>query len=317
MVYDTPANEYEYGLTSTIWEDGEYSQWFANRGVSIVGEPNYQITTLASYVSTSSNYLLVDNASGFPTNGVIRINNEEIAYSSVDRALNLLGGLLRGVNGTIISDHIPGELIYTDLPPVLLLDGGRGYLEPPKVTAYIDTSIYPEPTVPAQLEAVMSLDSVLQINVINPGQGYAVLPQIIIDPAYSVSFNDTNVNNLLNTINVYAPNLRTGDIVQYKQAPSGGTINKLVNNQWYYVGVLESDPVAVIALYTNYADALQDHDRILITSAGTSVGMTLNAGAKASAITSASPIRENNITIRFDRTTYNSAYRDWETGKES
>jgi hypothetical protein len=314
LVYGASDNEYEYSADDTIWEDTEYSQWFANRGLSIVGEPNYQITTLASYVSTSSNYFLVDNASGFPTNGTIKINDEEIAYSSVDRALNLIGGLLRGVNGTAISEHIPGELIYTDLPPVLLLDSGRGYLEPPKVTAYIDTSIYPAPTVPAQLEAVMNLDSVLQINVINPGQGYAVLPQIIIDPAYSVAFNNTNVNNLLNTINIYAPNLRTGDIVQYKDAPDGSTINKLVNNQWYYVGVLESDPVAVIALYTNYADALQDHDRILITSAGTSVGMTLNAGAKASAITSASPIRENNITLRFDRTTYNSQVIDWETG---
>jgi len=275
-------NEYEYSLDSTIWEDGNYSQWFANRGVSLVGEPGYQITTLTSYVTTGSNYLLVDNVNGFPINGVITIGTEEIAYSFVDRALNLVGGLLRGVNGTPISEHIPGELIYIDLPAVLLLNGGRGYLEPPKITAYIDTAIYPEPTVPAQLEAVMNLDSVLQINVINPGQGYAVLPQIIIDPAYTVSFNNTNVNNLLHTINIYAPNLRTGDIVRYAQAPTGETINKLSDGQWYYVGILENDPVSVIALYTNYADALQDHDRIAITADGVSVGMTLNAGAKAS-----------------------------------
>jgi hypothetical protein len=314
LVYGEPDNEYEYSLDDTIWEDGNYSQWFANRGVSIVGEPDYQITTLASYVSTGSNYLIVDNVSGFPINGVITIGTEEIAYSYVDRALNLVGGLLRGANGTPITEHIPGELIYIDLPAVLLLDGGRGYLEPPKITAYIDTSIYPEPTVPAQLEAVMNLDSVLQINVINPGQGYAVLPQIIIDPAYTVSFNNTNVNNLLHTINVYAPNLRTGDIVQYAQAPTGETINKLSDGQWYYVGILENDPVSVIALYTNYADALQDHDRIAITIDVTSVGMTLKAGAKASAITSASPVRENNITLRFDRTTYTSQVVDWETG---
>jgi hypothetical protein len=314
LVYDVPTDEYEYEPDDPIWQTNEYTQWFANRGVSIVGEPNYQISTLVSYVTTTSRYLLVDNASGFPTNGTIKINDEEIGYSSVDRALNLIGGLLRGVNGTTIASHIPGEIIYIDLPPVLLLDGGRGYLEPPRVTAYIDTSIYPEPTVPAQLEAVMNLDSVLQVNVINPGQGYATLPEIIIDPAYSVAFNDTNVSNLLNTISVYAPNLRTGDLVQYKQAPNGATINKLADKQWYYVGILENNPISVIALYANYADALQDHDRIAITRAGTSVGMTLNAGAKASAITSASPVRENNITIRFDRTTYTSQVIDWETG---
>lgn len=314
LVYGIPSNEYQYGLTDAIWEEGEYSQWFANHGVSIVGEPNYQITTLSSYVSTSSTYMIVDNASGFPINGVVTINNEQIAYNYVDRALNLLGGLIRGVNGTTITEHLPGTQIYIDLPAVLVLDGGRGYAEPPKVTAYIDTSIYPEPSVPAQLEAVMNLDSVLQVNVINPGQGYAVLPEIIIDSAYSVAFNDTDINNILHTINVYAPNLRTGDIVQYHASPTGETINKLQDGQWYYVGVLEASPVTVIALYTNYADSLQDHDRLAITTSGTSIGMTLNAGAKASAITSSSPVRENNITLRFDRTTYNSQVTDWETG---
>ena len=314
LVYGESSNEYEYSLTNTIWEDTEYNQWFANYGVSIVGEPNYQITILSSYVSTSSTYMIVDNAQGFPINGVIAIDGEQMSYSYVDRALNLLGGLVRGINGTAITEHLPGTDIYIDLPAVLLLNGGRGYIEPPKVTAYIDTTIYPEPTVPAQLEAVMALDSVLQINVINPGQGYAVLPEIRIDPAYSVTFNSSNVNNLLHTINVYAPNLRTGDLIQYKESPTGETVNKLVHNQWYYVGVLEGSPVTVIALYTNYADALQDHDRIEISSDGTGIGMSLNAGARASAITNASPVRENNITLRFDRTTYNSQVTDWETG---
>ena len=37
--------------------------------------------------------------------------------------------------------------------------------------------------VEAQLEAVMSVDSVISVNVINPGEGYAVLPEIRIAPA--------------------------------------------------------------------------------------------------------------------------------------
>lgn len=314
LVYGSSGNEYEYSVDSTIWQDTNYNQWFANHGVSIVGEPNYQITTLRSYMDPSSKSMVVDNASGFPINGVIKIGSEKISYSYVDRALNVLSGLLRGVNGTPITEHLPGAQISIDLPAVLLLDGGRGYTEPPKVTAYIDTTKYPEPSVPAQLEAVMSLDSVLQVNVINPGQGYAVLPEIRIDPAYTVYFNDTNVNNELHTINVYAPNLRTGDIIQYKQSLTGAPINKLDNNQWYYVGVLENSPSTIIALYTNYGDALQDHDRIDISTTGVSVGMSLNAGAKASAVTSASPVRENNITLRFDRTTYDSQVVDWKTG---
>ena len=38
-------------------------------------------------------------------------------------------------------------------------------------------------------------------------------------------------------------------------------------------------------------------------------------GAKASAISTAVPIRENNITLRFDRTTYNSDVIDWISGR--
>ena len=314
LVYGSSGNEYEYTASDDIWQNGEYTQWFANHGVSIVGEPNYPMTTLNSFVSLSSNYLIVDNASGFPINGTITIDKEEISYSFVDRSINLIGGLVRGVNGTKVAEHIPGAQVIIDLPAVLVLDGGRGYQEPPRVTAYIDTTKYPAPTVPAQLEAVMGLDSVLEVNVINPGQGYAVLPEIVIDPAYKIVFSSSDVSSTLHTINVYAPTLRTGDLVQFKASPTGGSINKLFDGQWYYAGVLEESPLTVIALYANYGDALRDHDRIEFYTVGNAVGMSLNAGARASAISSSAPVRENNITLRFDRTTYNSDLQDWETG---
>jgi hypothetical protein len=314
LVYTEPNNEYEYGPTNEIWSNAEYNQWFANKGVSITGQPNYEITVLTSYLNLSSSFILVDNVQGFPINGTIRIGNEEIGYSQVDRALNLISGLIRGVNGTPIVDHIPGEKIYIDLPAVLLLNGGRGYTEPPKVTAYIDQTLYPAPTRPAVLEAVMSLDSVLQVNVIDPGQGYAVLPEIRIDPALQIFFTDTAVNSSLHTINIYAPNIRTGDLVQYKDAEDGTGIGKLINNQWYYVNVLENNPSTIVALYSSYSDAVDNKDRIEIFVNGTADTFSLNLGARASAITTASPVRENNITLRFDRTTYRSQVQDWVAG---
>ncbi len=314
LVYGEPNNEYQYGPTNEIWSNAEYNQWFTNKGVSITGQPNYEITILTSYLNLSSSFILVDNAQGFPINGTIRIGNEEIGYSQVDRALNLISGLIRGVNGTPIVDHIPGEKIYIDLPAVLLLNGGRGYVEPPKVTAFIDTTKYPAPTRPAVLEAVMSLDSVLQVNVIDPGQGYAVLPEIKIDPAVQIYFASTDINNSLHTIKIYAPNIRTGDLVQYKDAEDGTTIGKLVNDQWYYVNVLENTPTTIVALYSSYSDAVNDHDRIELVTNGSADTFSLNLGARASAITTASPIRENNITLRFDRTTYRSQVQDWVAG---
>ena len=314
LVYTEPTNEYQYGPNDAIWSNAQYEQWFANKGVSIVGQPNYEITVLTSYLNLSSSFILVDNAQGFPINGTIRIGDEEIGYSQVDRALNLISGLIRGVNGTTVADHIPGEKIFIDLPAVLLLNGGRGYTEPPKVIAYIDPLLYPEPSRPAVLEAVMNLDSVLQINVIDPGQGYAVLPEIRIDPALQIFFADTAVNSTLHTINIYAPNIRTGDLVQYKDSDTGISVGKLINNQWYYVNVLENNPSTIVALYGSYSDAVNDKDRIQIYANGAADTFSLNEGARASAITTASPVRENNITLRFDRTSYRSQVQDWTAG---
>ena len=183
-----------------------------------------------------------------------------------------------------------------DLPAVLLLDGGRGYIEPPRVTAYIDTTIYPAPSREAVLTSVMNGDSVLQVTVVDPGDGYAVLPKIVIDPAIIVTFNSSSVNTLSNTIQLFAPELNTGDLIQYHAATDGTSVGGLDDGQWYYVNLLETSPSVLVALYDNYTDAIRNEDRITLYTTGTGTDNKLNAGAKASAISSASPIRENNIT---------------------
>jgi hypothetical protein len=273
------------------------------------------MTTLASYISLNTKSFVVDNAQGFPINGIIKIGTEQIGYSSVDRALNVLTGLTRGVNGTVVSEHIPGASISMDLPAVLLLNGGRGYTEPPKVTAYIDPILYPAPTRPAVLTAVMNLDSVLRVDVVDPGQGYAVLPKIIIDSAIVVPFTSADVNLSSSTVQVYAPLLQTGDLVQYKVGVDSTAIGGLENNQWYYINVLETVPSVVIGFYYNYADCVNNHNRLSLYDQGTGTSHTVNLGARASAISSAMPVRENDIVLRFDRTTYNSQVIEWLSGR--
>ena len=315
LVYTLPNNEYEYSPTDAIWQNPSYSQWYQNYGVSLTGQDNYNITTLVSYLTPSSRSIIVDNAHGFPINGTITINGEQIGYSYVDRALNQLSGLLRGYNSTAILNHIPGSKIYIDLPAVLLLSGGAGYTNPPRVTAYIDETLYPAPRTPAVLEAVMNLDSVLEINVINPGSGYAVLPTIIIDPSATIYFANTQVNSTLHTITVYAPSLITGLEVQYfSDTTTGNSIGELANGQWYYINVLEQTPTAVVALYTTYSDAINNRNRVQIFDNGSGTSFSINLGARASAISTAYPVRENAIKIKFDRTTYNSQVLDWESG---
>lgn len=315
LVYNNPNTSYEFLPNDPVWTKQEYNEWFNNYGVSLTGQDNYLMTVLASYVTLSSDFMVVDNAQGFPINGVIKIASisnpnqfEYIGYNSVDRALNVLSGLVRGLYESEPFDHIPGENIYIDLPPVVVLDGGQGYVDPPKVIAYIDESIYPTPKQEAVLEAVMSLDSVVSINVVNPGQGYAVLPEIIIEAAQSFDFSSSNVNVINNTIEVYAPSLETGNLVRYVSGTDN--IGGLKDDQYYYINVLGTIPASLIALYTTYKDAVSDTNRVKLYSQGTGTH-TFEQGARASAISTSYPVRENNITLRYDRTTYNSQVTDW------
>lgn len=313
LVYSNADNINQYLPTDDIWNNTEYQQWFANYGLSLSGANDVQMATLKSFISLNSYELAVDNAQGFPINGVIRIGEELIGYSSVNRAYNTLSGLVRGVNGTPIKYHLPGELVYMDLPAVIVLDGGKGYSNPPKVTAVIDTTKYPAPKIPAVLEAIMNVDSVQSINVVNPGQGYAILPEIVIESAIAIPFNPNAVNTLRDFIQLNSLVLKTGDLVRYKADSNSNTIGGLSNNQWYYINVLETTPNTIIALYNSYSDAINDYNRINLYSKGIGT-QYLYLGAKASVITDAAPVRENKINIKFDRTSYNTSISEWKPG---
>ena len=314
LVYTNPSGANQYLPSDPIWETAPYSEWFNNYGLGITGVDDYQITVLASYVSLNSPAMAVDNAYGFPINGTILIGNELIGYSNVNRSNNTLSGLTRGVDGTPVTVHIPGEIITINLPAILVLNSGRGYVEPPRVIAYIDTTIYPEPRRAAVLQVVMNLDSILRVDVIDPGDGYAVLPEIIIDPSVSVTFTLDDVNLLSNTISLPSPLLQTGDLIKYTIGTNTTPVGGLDVDQYYYVNVLESTPTFVVALYTTYRDAINDSDRVVLFDIGSGVNNILSVSARASCVSTSLPIRENQITLRFDRTTYNSELTEWYGG---
>jgi hypothetical protein len=311
LVNSNPNYSNEFLPDDTIWQETNYNQWYSNKGLTLVGENNYPISILAAYVQRNSNSIYVENIYGFPVAGTIRIDNEIIVYSSVDRANNRIYNLTRGYNGTAIEIHLPGQQIYIDLPPVTLLDSGRGYINPPKITAYIDTAIYSEPSRKAVFEAVMNLDKILYINTIDPGDGYEILPEIVIEPSTSLTFNSTDVFPLTNTIRLASPVLETGDLVKYIVGENTTKVGGLYNNQYYYVGVLDVAPSFIIGLYTNYANAINDVDRVALKSIGSGSNNNLELSARASCVSDASPIRENIISLRFDRTTYTPKVIDW------
>ena len=313
LVYSNPNNDSEYLPSDVIWTNSAYTQWFNNYGLSLTGQTGYLISVLKSYVSLNSGSMYVDTISGFPVTGSVTIGTEQIGYSSIDYLNNQLLGLSRGLNNTTIQQHIPGENIYIDLPAVVILNGGRNYSEPPKITAYIDTTIYPAPKVPAQLQPIMGLGTVIGVEVLSSGEGYAVLPKIIIDPAFSVTFNSLNVDPVNSTIELSIPLLSTGDLIVYRPVDGSISIGGLEYGQKYFVGVLETSPTALIAVYNTYIDAAEDRNRIPFYGIG-SGDQIFEVGAIASTITSASPVRETNITLRYDRTSYTPQVIDWIPG---
>jgi hypothetical protein len=311
LVYSKPIGNNQFLPEDPIWNQAEYMKWYQNYGLSVTGYLDFNISALASYISINTSEISVSNIGGFPVAGTIKIGTELIAYQTVNRETYTLSDISRGLNGTTISNHLPGEPIYIDLPPVLVIYGAHGYTEPPRITAYIDTSIYPTPRIPAVFSAVMNVDSVLEIEVLNPGSGYAVLPTIVIDPAETYTFGSGSVNTILNTITLVSSTLVTGDQVRYEVGVATTAIGSLADGEWYYVNVLSSSPVSTIALYTSYDDAVNDNFRINFTSTGTGSSQSLNLGARAFAITNSTPVRENIITMRFDRTSYRPVVIDW------
>ena len=324
LVYSTPTTDYqfEYATSNSIWQTQNYQEWFNNYGASIgqyqnnelVGQPEYPMAKLLSYMTAISDTMIVDNVQGFPISGIIKIYSagstvyELIGYSNVNRETSVLSGLTRGANNTEAAIHLPGSQIYMDLLPIVLLDGSNNYAEPPEVTAYIDTTIYPEPREAAEFEVVMAGGVVAQINVINPGSGYAVTPEIRITPAEVFSIVDGTVNTTTNTLQVSATELVTGKLVRYVAGDTN--IGGLKDYQWYYINVLSTTPASIIAFYQSYTDAMQDKDRVALYSEGVGT-QQIEVGARAFAITTSTPIRENNITLRFDRTSYDTQVQDW------
>jgi hypothetical protein len=318
LVYSNPDNVYTYSTTSDIWNDQNYNQWFSNRGLSLSRYENVPITYLSSYLALNTTSMSVKNINSFPVTGTVVIGNEIIQYNNIDRELGLLTELVRGVDGTAIETHIPGDQIYINLPEVLVMESGRNYVEVPDVYALIDTTVFPPPIKPALLQAIMNNGRVIGVEVIDPGKGYMTIPEIIIEPSVTLGFSTTNVSfanddiAFTSSIDLEINTLQTGDLVQYKVV-SGTNIGNLIDGQWYYVNVLQITPNLKIGLYNNIHDCYNNFNRIDLLNLGTGE-YQLCMGAKAISVVTSRPTRENKTTIKFDRTSYTSQVTNWEPG---
>ena len=195
-------NQTTFWPTATIWDNSNYTSWFNNYGVQFVDTPDTPSCTLVNYISNTDTIMTVDNAKGLPVSGTLQIADEVIGYQSIDRDKNIIQGLSRGLYNTIPTAHEIDAVVLANLPAVILLYGGRKYTSVPTVTVYIDLDKYPAPRVTAEFRAVLGDEDVIAIETINPGSGYIVTPEIIIESSYSVEFTSMDVSFTQNTITI-------------------------------------------------------------------------------------------------------------------
>ena len=305
----------QYLENDSIWNTNtDFKNWHDNYGLTISGKSDFVMTTLKVGVKVTSSTIVVFSAHGFPVQGTITIDNEKIGYTGVDRYKGILSGLTRGVHGTAIVDHAYSSDILIDLPGVIVLNSARGYMDPPTVRAYIDTTKYPAPKVEAKLRAVMALDKVIGIEVLNAGEGYATSPTIIIQPSIIATFTNADVNYINNTISVSTALFATGDCIKYTTDDST-TAAGLYTDSHYFVRVIGAHGTGtVIALYIDYPSSLIDTHRVeILQSISTGTG-TLSLTPKVQPMMDTNVVRGLTTVMKFDRTTYRSLVKIWTPG---
>ena len=324
LVFGKTENPSQYNADSLIWQKNQYNQWYQNYGIKLLPSNNYVIGKVAEYIPIATNFIKVNNAFGFPAVGTIKIDKEEIGYTSVNKDLGFLFGITRGANNTDIEEHIPGTEIFIDLPAVAVFDTGRGYTEPPNLITRIDGSDLPTPKIQASLRAEMSGDKVIGVTVLNPGEGYKVIPEIVVEPSILINFNSENINYKNYTINVPISSFITGDLVQYKKENNSKPILGLIDKAYYYVRLIEfgiNNPVitnlnknslTAIALYLAKKDALIDVRRVKLIEDVITFNHSFNISARLLPISSNTPTRQITPKLKFDRTSYRPIVTDWQ-----
>ena len=325
LVFDAKSLDYnQYSANASIWQDPLYNQWYQNYGLGLTGILNFPIGKLSVYMPKFAKEIYVDNAFGFPIIGLIKINDEYISYTTIDRDRGILSGLSRGLNNSLVEDHNPNTIVYTDLNGAQVMSSGRGYSDPPVITAVIDTSIYPAPTKVAVLKAQMSGDKVIGVRVVDPGNGYKVNPDIVVEPSMECEFIQSDVNFLFSTITVPIDCFETGDLIQYVVPNGQKSIVGLLPAAWYYVRLTEfgtgnkpffipEGTVTPIALYKTKIDALLDQKRVEFYPNTFVFTNKLSLSARIIPVVTNKPTRLLSPKLKFDRTSYNPVVTEWQS----
>ena len=121
------------GITSTPAPPG-----FSSSIVSFLDGPFYGSTLLSGDHDSSTTTITVDSTDEFPSSGTIKIDSEEICYTS--KTATVFTGVVRGCNGTTPASHSDNSMVYS-LTPFSLAPDASGTITW-KYTADLNGSVY-------------------------------------------------------------------------------------------------------------------------------------------------------------------------------
>jgi len=317
LVFGNATNSDEFVSSDTIWSSGVNSDWFNNVGLTFAERKVQLVSTLVNYINNTSNTLVVSNPHGLPVQGILQINNEQIAYTRLNKVTGILSGVTRGVNQTTPASYLKGTPVYMVLSGVSVVDSGFGYTNEPDVFAYVDTSIYPAPRREAVLSAVMNNDKVVGISVIDPGDGYMVTPEIVIENsiefvASNFDVNDSAATDLIkiDTNSIYldsATVLVTGTLVKVQNNTSSSRL--VLADGYYYVNNHGNS----ISFHNTYYHAIHNLSAVVFKTPSILAGYSITIGvcARATVNVQTSTTRGLTTTMKFDRISYDSKVNPW------
>lgn len=313
-----PSSPYEFTLDSDIWNLPQYSSWFNNYGTTFDITYNSEVCFLGQYVSTADLEIYVDNAEGLPVQGYIRLDNEIILYTEIDREHNLLSGITRGVDNTTISNHFAGISIFMNLPEVIVLESGRDYLHPPVVKAFVDLTKYPAPTKEAVLSAVLNDGKVTSVKVIDAGEGYAVIPELVFDFSKTFETELFRLNFVGSTAQYLTTDLNNGEIIYSTGVGSNGVT--IIPDGYYYISTTQISTVGlfvegtVLSFHRTYRDAILGINKVQFinqTLLSEDYVHKISITAKAIPNMGNNQVRTIKPILKFDRTSYRTKLTEW------
>jgi hypothetical protein len=275
LAYTSTASADQYSPTNTIWTDAAYSSWFKNYGLTISNSQVSAIlvTGLTDDLSNTGTSIVVNESSVLPVNGIIKIGNETIKYTILDRSTNTISGLTRGLNFQQPTDYAAGTSVYLLPEAVMVMDSGRGYTSLPAITAHYDTTEYPyAPREQATFVAGLTETKLSSVTLTNSGSGYPVLPEIrVASSSITGTITSSQVDIVLHQIYLAGHQFVTGDCVIVSNIEDDSKTVGLKNNRYYYVNSVDEDH---IALYNSYRDALVGYTTVEKSLAYESISVT-------------------------------------------